>query len=168
MNNSMSPLRLMRVHTVSQRRREKTSVAGTSWNPFSFIHLYVFVCVMDYLLPPYFGRKALNSSSFFWRRFSALCMCLYAEHTNKIKPRKIRRAPGKGDDTSIPNEEVIATNLTTDFGLFKIRKYYKEKRRYSLAAFKLILDNKGLCVPDVMNIGNKDAKYSDQNSSHHP
>lgn len=60
MNNSMSPLRLMRVHTVSQRRRAKTSVAGTSWNPFSFIHLYVFVCVMDYLPPPYFGRKTLN------------------------------------------------------------------------------------------------------------
>lgn len=57
MNNSMSPLRLMRVHTVSQRRGEKTSVAGTSWNLFSFIHLYVFVCVMDYLLPPFFGRK---------------------------------------------------------------------------------------------------------------
>lgn len=109
MNNSMSPLRLMRVHTVSQRRREKTSVAGTSWNPFSFIHLYVFVCVMDYLLPPYFGRKALNYPVmlafffffFFWSKFLALCMCLCAEHTNKIKPGNMRRATGKGDDITL-------------------------------------------------------------------
>lgn len=56
-------------------------------------------------------------------------MRLYAEHTNKIKARNIRRETGKGDDTGIPNEEVIATNLSTDFDLFKIRKYYKEKKK---------------------------------------
>lgn len=31
--------------------------------------------------------------------------------------------------TSIPNEESIATDLTTDFGLFKIRKYCKGKKK---------------------------------------
>lgn len=49
MNNSMSSLCLMRVPTVSRRHEEEASMAGSSWKPSLFIHLYVFVCVMDYL-----------------------------------------------------------------------------------------------------------------------
>lgn len=39
----------MRVPTVFQRHMEELSMAGSSWNSSLFIHLYIFVCVMNYL-----------------------------------------------------------------------------------------------------------------------
>lgn len=49
MNHQTSSLCLMRAPTVSRRHKEEIGIAGSSWNLPLFIHLYVFVSVMNCL-----------------------------------------------------------------------------------------------------------------------